>query len=173
MTANYEITQMRNGLRVCVRKDMKLWGRILVSALFAIVVLGITHGFIRNWSWIVALIVAIAAFASAKGSVAELRATNVEFVTRGNFGRRGGRITRIVCTGDVRRLEFRNITGQHSGLYAVTAWSAQCILPFVDHAETMEIIRAIEANFPGLAEEWHSESRSGDHFLTLGLGKTK
>jgi hypothetical protein len=152
---------------------MKLWGRIFISAFFAVMALFITDSFIGNWSWVIALVVAMGAFVSVRGSVAELRATNVEFVAKGNFGRRGSRITRIVCTGDVRRLEFRDITGRHSGLYAVTARSAQCILPFVDYAETMEIIRAIEAKFPGLAEGWHSESPSSDHFLTLGFGKTK
>jgi hypothetical protein len=152
---------------------MKLWGRILASAFFAVLALFITDSFIGNWSWVVAPIVAIGAFATVRGSVAELRATNVEFATTGNLGRQGSRITRIVCTGDVRRLEFRETAGQLSGLYAVTARSAQCILPFVDHAETMEIIRAIESKFPGLAEAWHAESPSGDHFPTLGLGGTR
>jgi hypothetical protein len=173
MTANYEITQLRNGLRVCVRKDMRLWGRIFISALFAVMAQFITDRFIGNWSWVIALVVAIGAFATVRGSAAELRATNVELVARGSFGRRGSRITRVVCTGDVRRLEFRDVAAQNGGLYAVTARSAHFILPLVDYAETMEIIRAIEARFPGLAEGWHSESPSGDHFLTLGLGSMK
>jgi hypothetical protein len=107
MAANYEITQTRNGLRICARKDMKLWGRILASSFFAVLTLSIVDSFIGNWSWTLALIVAIGTFTTARGSVAELRATNVEFITMGNLGRQGSRITRIVCTGDVRRLEFR------------------------------------------------------------------
>lgn len=160
MTANCEITQLRNGLRVCVRKDRKLWGRIAISAFFGVMALFITNSFIGNWSWVIAFAVAIGAFVTVRSSVAELRATNVELVAKGNCGRRGSRVTRVVCTGEVRRLEFRDLAGQSGGLYAVTARSAQFILPFVEYAETMAIIRAIEARFPGLAEAWHSESPS-------------
>ena len=149
---------------------MKLWGRILASSFFAVLTLSITDSFIGNWSWALALIVAIGTFTSARGSVAELRAANVEFITMGSLGRQGSRITRIVCTGDVRRLEFRDPAGQRSGLYAVTARSARCILPFVGYAETLEVIRAIESKFPGLAEAWHAASLSGDHFPAPGLG---
>jgi len=161
MAANYEITQLRNGLCISVRKDMSPRGRILLSSLFAILALLATNGLMGNWSWVVALIFAIVTFAGLRGASAELRATNVEFAARGNFGRQGSRITRVVCTGDVRRLEFRDVAGQNSGLYAVTARSAQCILPFVDYRETMEIISAIEAKFPGLADAWHAEAPSG------------
>jgi hypothetical protein len=152
---------------------MKLWGRILASSFFAVLTLSIVDSFIGNWSWTLALIVAIGTFTTARGSVAELRATNVEFITMGNLGRQGSRITRIVCTGDVRRLEFRDPASQRSGLYAVTARSARCILPFVGYAETLEVIRAIESKFPGLAEAWHAESPSSDRALTLGPGGTR
>jgi hypothetical protein len=37
----------------------------------------------------------------------------------------------------------------------------------------MEIIAAIKAKFPGLAETWHADSSSGGEILTLGLGKAK
>jgi hypothetical protein len=173
MAATYEISQLRNGLRINVRKDMSLWGRILLSSFLAVIALIVTDSFVGNWSWGVALIFGIGAFATIRGSSAELRATNVEFVARGNFGRRGSRVARVVCTGDVRRLEFRDIAGQHSGLYALTARSAQCILPFLDYAETTEIIQVIEAKFPGLAETWQAELPPDDHFLKLGIGKTK
>jgi hypothetical protein len=152
---------------------MSLWGRILLSSFLAVIAFFVTESFVGNWSWGVALIFGIGAFTTVRGSSAELRATNVEFVARGNFGRRGSRVTRVVCTGHVRRLEFRDITGQHSGLYAVTARTAQCILQSLDYAETMEIIQAIEAKFPGLAETWQAELPSDDHFLMLGIGKTK
>jgi hypothetical protein len=69
------ITQLRNGLRVCVRKDVKLWGRIFISAIFAVMALFITDSFIGNWSWVIAFVVAIGAFATVRGTVAELRAT--------------------------------------------------------------------------------------------------
>lgn len=173
MAVNYEITELRNGVRICARRAMKLWVRILASSFFAVLALSITDSFIGNWSWALALIVAIGTFATVRGSVAELRATNVEFATRGNPGRQGSRITRMVCTGDVRRLEFRDPAGQLSGLYAVTGRSAQCILPFVDYAETREVIGAIESKFPGLAEAWNAESPPSDRSLTLGPGETK
>ena len=158
MAVNYEITEMRNGVRICARRDLKLWGRILASSFFAALALLITDRFIGNGSWALALMVAMGTFATVRGSLAELRATDVEFVLRGNLGRQGSRMTRIVCTGDVRRLEFRDPAGQRSGLYAVTARSARGILPFVGYAETLEVIRAIESKFPGLAEAWHAES---------------
>ena len=65
-----------------------------------------------------------------------------------------------MCTGDVRRLEFRDeggaLSSRNSGLYAVTAHSIICLLPFLDFKATSEVINAIEAKFPGLAEGWHS-----------------
>jgi hypothetical protein len=39
MAVNYEITQMRNGLGICVRKDMKFWGRVLASSFFGVLAL--------------------------------------------------------------------------------------------------------------------------------------
>jgi hypothetical protein len=41
MAINYETAQMRNGLRFCVRRGMKLWGRILASSFFAVLALSI------------------------------------------------------------------------------------------------------------------------------------
>lgn len=120
-----------------------------------------------------AFCVAAGAFATAKGSRADLEVTNVEFVTTGNIGRRGSRTTKVVCTGDVRGLEFRDTTAQGSGLYALMARSPQCILPFVDYSEAMEVIRTIQKRFPGLAESWQVEPSLSEHFLTLGLGKGK
>jgi len=37
----------------------------------------------------------------------------------------------------------------------------------------MEVIRAIQKKFPGLAEVWQIEAGGGEHFLALGLGKGK
>jgi hypothetical protein len=156
MATHYHIEDLRNGLRIKVWKETKLWERFLLTCVAAIAVLAVTHTLIGYWSWILSLVAASATFAGARGQEAILDATNVEFVARGNFGLRGSKTTRIVCTGDVRRLEFRDIAGQHRGLYAVTDRSAKCIVPFLDYSETIEIIQAIKAKFPGVAQAWHA-----------------
>jgi hypothetical protein len=66
-----------------------------------------------------------------------------------------------LCTGDVRRLEFRAdgspLNHKLDGLYALTDRREVCLLPFVDWEQTEKVIRAIEKKFPGLAEGWRSE----------------
>jgi hypothetical protein len=173
MARHFEITELRSSIRSSVGEDLPVWARILISFVPAVAAFSLGHALLGNWSWIVAFCVAAIAFVTAKGSRADLDVTNVEFVTRGNIGRRGSRTTRVVCTGDVRGLEFRDTAGQRSGLYALTARSSQCILPFVDYSEAMQVIRAIQKKFPGLAETWQVEAGAGEHFLTLGLGKGK
>jgi hypothetical protein len=64
----------------------------------------------------------------------------------------------IVCTADVHRLEFRDPAGQRPGLYAVTARNGYCILPLFDYLQTMEVIRATDSKFPGLAEHWRANA---------------
>jgi len=47
------------------------------------------------------------------------------------------------------------------GLYAITVRKEYCLLPFVNYAQTQEIISAIETRFPGLAEMWHKKALAG------------
>jgi hypothetical protein len=138
MARRFEITDLRNSIRISVGG---VWARILASFIPAVGAISIGYALLGNWVWLVAFCVAAIGFAAARGSHADLDVTNVEFVTRGNIGRRGGRATQIVCTGDVRGLEFRDSTGQRGGLYALTARSSKCILPFVGYSEAMEVIR--------------------------------
>ncbi len=37
----------------------------------------------------------------------------------------------------------------------------------------MDVIRAIQKKFPGVAEIWQVDAGVSEHFLTLGLGKGK
>ena len=173
MARHFEITELRNAIRVSVGQDLPAWTRILVSFISAAAALSIGQALLRGWVWLVAVCIAVIAFATVRGSRAELNVTKVEFVTRGNIGRRGSNATQVVCTGDVRGLEFRDSTGLRTGLYALTARSQKCILPFVDYSESIQIISAIHEKFPGLAESWKVKSDGSDHFLTLGLGKGK
>jgi hypothetical protein len=108
------------------------------------------------------------AFAGVAGSNAKLYATKFEFVTTGNIGRRGASGRVIVFTADVERLEFRDPTGQRSGLYALTVRKGHCILPFLDYSQTMEVVRAIENKFPGLAERWRENAASAGGALSSG-----
>jgi hypothetical protein len=173
MARSFEIMELKNAIRVSVSQDLPVWARILIGFIAAVATFSLGRALLGNWIWIVALCVAVVALATARGSRADLNVTNVEFVTRGNIERRGSNATRVVCSGDVRGLEFRDSTGLRAGLYALTARSPQCILPFVDYSEAMQVIRAIQRRFPGLAETWQLEVGTSEHFLTLGLGKGK
>jgi hypothetical protein len=173
MARHFEITELRNAIRISVGQDLPLWARILVSFIPAVAALSIGYALLGGWVWLVAICIAAIAFATARGSRVDLNVTNVEFVTRGNIGRRGSKATQVVCTGDVLGLEFRDSTAQRTGLYALTARSQKCILPFVDYSESMQVIGAIQKKFPGLAESWKVGSDSSGHFLTVGLGKGK
>jgi hypothetical protein len=171
--AHYEIEEMKSGLRISVQKVLPLWERTALGLLSGIVAFWMGHAFIGNWRWILAILVALIALATARGSRAQLTVSNVELVTTGNIGSRGSWSSRVVCTGDVRGLEFRDAGPNRSGLYALTARSALCILPFIDYADAMKAISAIRARFPGLTEHWQAESGTSEHYLTLGLGKVK
>ena len=154
------IEELRSALRVKVHKSLALWERIIFSvgipALFAYV----SSSFLGWWSIGLALSAAILIFAGVTGSNAQLYVTKFEFVTTGNIGRRGGSGQHIVLTANVQRLEFRDPTGQRPGLYAMTVRKGHCILPFLDYSQTMEVIRAIETKFPGLAEHWRENAAS-------------
>lgn len=173
MARSFDMSQLRNGLRVSAREDFPVWVRLFLGLIPALVAFLFARAFIGNWSWALAACVAVVALATSRGSQARLDITNVEFVTTGNIGRHGSRRTQVVSTGDVLGLEFRDFGYQRSGLYALTKGSAQCILPLVNYAEAMEVIRAVQTRFPGLTEHWPIETGTSEHILTLGLRKSK
>jgi hypothetical protein len=121
---------------------MEVWQRLLATSSAGVVAFLATSAFLTTW-WRVIFAIGIASgvFLAVRGMNAELRATNVEFVTRGYLGRRGP-TNRIVCTGDVRGLEFQDPTSQLCGLYAVTAGREYYILPFLDYGQTKEVAMA-------------------------------
>jgi hypothetical protein len=117
----YRIQELGNGLLIKAHRDAERWERLL-GAGFAVMFVGVfSANVFGGWWWtILSCGAGVAAFAIRWGVDAQLQATNVEFVTKGDLGRRA-RIPRLLCTGDVCRLEFQDPTGRPSGLYAVTA----------------------------------------------------
>jgi hypothetical protein len=105
-------------------------------------------------------VAALLALGLGNGRTAELQVTNVEFISKGNFGKRGG-TTRIACTGDVRRIEYREardgLNFWYGDLYATMACRSVFLVP-LDYQATVEVIRTIENKFLGLAEAWRSAS---------------
>jgi hypothetical protein len=163
--AKYHIEELRNGLRVTVRREFEALTRLLVSGLAGAITGMGTATVFGGWWWAACSpIAALIGFASVRSQNAELQATKVELVARGDLGRRTRK--RIVYTGDVRRLEYREPSLQFGGLYAVTASSEYCVLPFLDYAQTTAVILAIETRFPGLAEQWRTKTKNTEPLLT-------
>ena len=160
VVTQYRIEDLHGALRVRVHKSLELWERLLFSIGVPAFLAYVSSSFLAWWSIVLAAGAAILLWATVTGMSAELYATKVEFVTTGNIDRRGGRGERIVCTADVQLLEFRDPAGLRPGLYAVTTRKGHCILPFMDYLQTMEVIRAIENKFPGLAEHWRENAAS-------------
>jgi hypothetical protein len=158
MATHFHIRELTGGLCVEVREDFKRWQRLLVAGFVGTCVGAVSARLLGGWWWIfLSIVAAWAAFAVARGRRAELQVTNVEFYSSGDIGRRVHK--RIVCTGDVRCLEFREESAfvpRYGGLYAATAHGTTLLLPMLDFNATAEVIRAIENKFPGLAEGWRS-----------------
>jgi hypothetical protein len=165
----YRIQELGKGLLIKAHRDAERWERLL-GAGFAVMSVGIfSANIFGGWWWtILSCGFGGAAFAIRWGMNAQLQATNVEFVTKGDLGRRA-RIPRVLCTGDVHRLEFQDPIGRPGGLYAVTTRKSYCILPFLDYRQTAEVIRGIENRFPGLAQQWRENSSSGGAFSSVIL----
>jgi len=143
MSSSYRIQNLAGGLLIRSHRETKSWERLLIACVAGGVAWGVTSSLLKIW-WCVsfAFVIAIGVFLTARGDSAELRATNVEFASRGHAGRRGPR--HLSSAGDVRRLEFQDPTGKVRGLYAVTDRRDFCLL---DYEETMEVIQAIENRF--------------------------
>ena len=148
VSSRYRISEVANGLLIKSHRDAARWQRLAGPAV-AVMLVGIfSADILGGWWWtILAALAGAAAYSSKWGRNAQLLATSVEFVT----------------TGNILHLEFRDYI--ISGLYAVTARGTHCILPFLDHQQTMEVIRAIEDRFPGLAEYWHKHRLTTDGTL--------
>ncbi len=158
MATHFDIRELTGGLCVEVHRDLERWQRLLVAGFVGTWVGSMSAYFLGGWWWtLLSIVAAQTAFRVVRGRRAELQVTSVEFYSRGDIGRRVRK--RIVCTGDVRRLEFREETTfipGYGGLYAATAQGATLLLPMLDFDATAEVIRAIASKFPGLAEGWRS-----------------
>ncbi len=164
MATHYHIQELTSGLRIQARQDMPIWERLLVAGLMGMFAGILSATFLGSWWWTILSIMAAAAiYGTVKGKSAELQVTNVEFTTKRDPGQRV-RTPRIVCTGDVRQIEFREgFSPGSGGLYAVTAHSTICLLPLLDFSATAEVIRAIENKFPGLAAGWRLGQSPNEH----------
>ncbi|HYL85097.1 MAG TPA: hypothetical protein VE263_12745 [Candidatus Angelobacter sp.] len=167
MATHYDVRELAWGLQVEVHQDLERWQRLLVAGFAGTWVGGMSAYFLGAWWWtIFSVIAALAAFGVKRGRSAELQVTNVEFISRG-LGRRVRK--RIVCMGDVRRLEFREgstFMPGYGGLYAVTPNGTTLLLPMLDFDATAKVVRAIENKFPGLAEGWRSGQLFTEHVRT-------
>jgi hypothetical protein len=163
MATDFQIRKLPNGLRVKVRQNLQMWERLLAATIAAMIV-GMTGvSLLKRWWWLLlSPITAIAVFVFGKTNKAELQVTNVEFISRGELGRRV-QTPRIVYTADVRGLEFCGGGQFHhppDGLYVVKdAGKRLLILPFLDFRQAQEVIGAIETRFPGLAQLWREKPR--------------
>jgi hypothetical protein len=167
--ATYRVEELHNALRIKVHKSLPLWERLIFTFALAAFIGSISFKLFGWWSIVFVLFTVTSLVALVTGMNAQLYATKLEFVTTGNIGRRSGRGRFIVFTADVQRLEFRDPALQRSGLYAVTARKGHCILPFLNYPQTMEVIRAIENKFPGLAERWRDPASNRGALLSEGL----
>jgi len=162
MVTDFQIRKLPNGLRVQVSQNLKLWERLLAAGLAAAVIGMAGLSFVKSWWWfVVPPITAVAVFVFVRAIKAELQVTNVEFISRGDLGRRV-QTPRIVYAADVRGLEFSFggvLDHQRQGLYAIKdSGKRYLILPLVDFRQAQEVIGAIETKFPGLAEFWRGKS---------------
>jgi hypothetical protein len=131
MAAHHHIQELANGLRIHARQERELWQSLLLAGIVAIVIGMATANLLgRLWWCILSASEAVGVFQSVKSGSAELQVTNVEFITKGDLGRRV-QTPGLVCTGDVRRLEFRGdigpITSSLDRLYALTSLKEVCL----------------------------------------------
>ncbi len=108
MSSSYRIDDLGSGLRIRSHRDMEIWERLLAACFAGVVAAVAISAFLKTW-WcvIVACGIATTVFVAVRGMNAQITRDNVEFVSRGYLGRRGA-TKRIVCTGDVRSIEFQS-----------------------------------------------------------------
>jgi hypothetical protein len=103
---------------------------------------------------------------------ARMVATENEFSTHAFVGRLPRRLKKQVCAADISWLEHRpDVAGadivEPGGLYAIMPTRSVCLLPDLNEEETREVITAVEAKFPQLAQNWRSRSYFGSASGTL------
>jgi hypothetical protein len=169
VAVHYSVRDSGDVLRIDVCCDLPLWERLLGVVIVVIVVAtAATSSHLPNiWTWILAVAVGAIVFVFGRQVTARLTATKFEFraVRRKRYG---GNVS--LPTAKIQRLEFQERSSGLQGLYAVTSWRDQCIVPYVDEVQAGEITNAIVSKFPGLAEMWRqtksaayssSEGKSG------------
>jgi hypothetical protein len=175
MATSFRIQELRDGLLVQAKRETELWARLIVAVIAAVFAGTASAAYLGAWNRVFLSIVAgLLGFAAAQSQQAQLKVTNVEFTATGDLGRRV-QTPRVVCTADVLRLEFQGesgpFTSKRDGLYALTARRELCLLPFLDWVQAVQVIRAIEEKFPGLAEHWRAQSPTRPPFSRLGPTK--
>jgi len=163
MTTRYDVTNLRDTLRIQVIADVPMWERLLASAVVCIGLIGITGQLLGLWTLPLALAGSVAMFCGHRVRKEGLTVTKLEFNTTGGGGHRGARRPRTVFTADVVHLKFD--VGSHfgtsngDGLYAVTKSGQVLLLPGMEFRQTIEVIEAIQDKFPSLAEQWRSGAK--------------
>jgi hypothetical protein len=154
VAVHYSIRDSGEVLRIDVRCELALWERLFGAGIAVIFVAtaATSSRLPIIWAWILTVAVGAIVFIFGRQVTARLTATKLEFraVRRKRYG---GNVS--LPTAKIQRLEFQERSSGLQGLYAVTPWRDQCIVPYVDNMQAGEITNAIESKFPGLAEMWH------------------
>jgi hypothetical protein len=180
MPARCQISQADHTLIIRVQQRSSYLESLIYGAIAGIAIAGLGAPFLRiGWLSATSVVASIFAFRTRyKMKRIELRINDLEFQRRGRFEGAGYPPTRTVSTQDVRWLEHReelagNDTYDPPGLYAVLAKGILCILPYLDGAQSANIVGAISAKFPSMAERWRMESPFNQHFLTMAATPQK
>src|SRR5947207_15899264 len=161
----YRIRDEGNVLLIRSEARWKVWERSGAALLAVIVLSMVLYDLFHTAWWLVAGIAfGILQYFGLPGlRKAELRMSACECYTKANFSkslRRG----RTVLTADIRWLGYdepgfsMHDGAARGGLYGAQSSRSICLLPLLDGQQTAEVIAAIEAKFPGLAEGWRKNS---------------
>ena len=181
MSTAYEILDFDQELEVLVVRKETLLRRALSGPVLATLSALFVGYYYSPRAWLpgVGLLgLAAGSLAMFRGKKASLKATSLEFHSRGRF-RGEPRSERVVCTADIRWLEYQSENEGGSdfihnpgGLYAAISRGTVCLLPYVDEKQTQEIIIALEKKFPALSEQWRKHSPYGSSFISLNAEPT-
>lgn len=105
---------------------------------------------------------------------AELRVTNLEYVSRGTNFTGLFHASQNIPRADVQSLEYQEDKSgpewdHPGGVYAKLKRRSVCILPHVDANQAAAVIERIGTKFVDLGDNGGGESGFGDHFTSLRL----
>lgn len=181
MAASYQVEETSKQLFIRVKRQHALAAAVAESAATALFIAFVVHRLAPIAVVISsALLGAILAFVwFTRENNVELRITNLELITKGYFGGEY-RSVRQVSAADIHWLEYQEEqvgpeADRPGGMYAKLKWSRHCVLPYLDEAQTNELIERIYAKYPSLTSNSDGRRTSAleGHFTTIGLDKRK